>query len=168
MVGMLGEKIEGHRKKGVWRKASDFTTAAVLWCPKPRAKTAAAHMGVQRTAQEFPAVCPLLPVASQSHRSCRPRAFFLSPLLLAPPAPPRELTILALRSEFATSDFKEWLHIPSCHHHFRDPWQRDLTVVATGICTALARQGVDLFLKVGGSYVLWLAPRSGIAETLLP
>lgn len=46
MVGMLGEKIEGHRKKEVRRKACDFTTAGVLWCPKPRAETTEEQMGV--------------------------------------------------------------------------------------------------------------------------
>jgi len=38
VVGILGEKIEGHRKKEVQRKAYDLTTAAVLWCPKPGQK----------------------------------------------------------------------------------------------------------------------------------
>lgn len=42
MVGML----RGAQEEGGTEESRDFTTAGVLWCPKPRAETTEEQMGV--------------------------------------------------------------------------------------------------------------------------
>lgn len=64
-----------------------------------------------------------LPAAPQRCRACRPRVLFPSLSSVAF----RRLAILS-----SSWSFEEWLHLPSCHHHFQGLWQRGVTVAAAG------------------------------------
>lgn len=80
-----------------------------------------------------------------------PSSCLFSFLLFFCPSP-RELTILCSSwSEFATADFKEWLHISSCHHHFWDPRQRDGIVVAAGCVLPWLKRELIYSLKLGSN-----------------
>lgn len=164
--GDIGRKDRGAQEEGGTEESLWLDNCCSFVVSQARAEATGADGGLEDPPQELPAVCPALPVASQCHRSCRPRALFLSPLLLLPP---RDLTILSsLRGTFATSDFKEWLHIPSRHHHFRDPRQRDVTVVDAGHVLPWLRRELIYSLNLGANMCFGWPLEVALPETLLP
>lgn len=73
-----------------------------------------------------------------------------------------------LWNESATSDSKEWLRIPSCHHHFQDPWQRAVTVVAAGYVLPWRKRELIYSLKLGANMCFGRPLEVALPETLLP